>query len=299
VERSAGILATEHPVTPSRPYHREMTYRSFTHAERPDLAESSLWIETAVWPEYNRHSDILGQYWDRLTPEFGDFQFVLVHEATGEVVARGHTVPCSWDGEPESLPEGIDGIAVQAFELNKRDARPNSLSALAIEIPPQHQSKGLGKLMLGVMKDIAATHRLQKLLAPVRPNWKDRYPLAPIERYMHWKREDGLPFDPWIRVHHRLGARIIKPAPKSLRITAPVAEWEARTGLRFPESGSYVFPGCLSPLDIDVEADVGRYWEPNVWMCHSLQLGGQTSQPQQSENLIEQPDKRIRRVRGG
>jgi hypothetical protein len=39
--------------------------------------------------------------------------------------------------------------------------------------------------------------------------------------------------------------------------------------MRFPESGVYVFPECLAPLTIDVEADVGRYWEPNVWMRHA------------------------------
>lgn len=255
-----------------------MSFTVFTHAERPDLAESSLWIEPAVWPDYNRHSDILGRYWDRLSPEFGEFQFVLLDDSTREVVARGNTVPCYWDGDLESLPDGIDSMAVHAFGLAERHLEPNALCALAISIPPQNQSKGLGKVMLGVMRDIAASHGHQSLLAPVRPNWKERYPLTPIERYMYWTREDGLPFDPWIRVHYRLGAHFLKPAPRSLRITATVAEWESRTGLRFPESGTYVFPRGLSTLDIDVEADVGRYWEPNVWMCHSIQALGEGTQ---------------------
>jgi GNAT superfamily N-acetyltransferase len=252
-----------------------MTFRAFTHAERPDLAESSLWIESAIWPRYTRHSDILGQYWDRLSPDFPEFQFVLADEVTEEVVARGHTVPCYWDGLIESVPDGIDALAVHAFGLAGNHIEPNALSALAIEIPPQHQSKGLGKVMLGAMRDLGSAHGLRNLLAPVRPNWKERYPLTPIERYMNWKRDDGLPFDPWIRVHYRLGAQFIKPAPRSLRITGTVAEWEARTELKFPESGLYVFPRCLTTLEIDVEADVGSYWEPNVWMYH--QIGNSSS----------------------
>ena len=38
--------------------------------------------------------------------------------------------------------------------------------------------------------------------------------------------------------------------------------------MAFPESGDYVFPRGLATVAIDREADVGRYWEPNVWMVH-------------------------------
>jgi hypothetical protein len=53
-----------------------------------------------------------------------------------------------------------------------------------------------------------------------------------------------------------------------LRITGTVDEWEAWTSMAFPETGDYVFPEGLAPVHIDREADVGSYWEPNVWMIH-------------------------------
>jgi hypothetical protein len=115
---------------------------------------------------------------------------------------------------------------------------------------------------------IAGEHGLDGVIAPVRPSWKERYPLTAIERYAGWRRTDGLLFDPWMRVHERLGAVVLKPEPHSLRITGTVAEWESWTGLTLPESGRYVFPQGLAPLDVDREADVARYWEPNVWMRH-------------------------------
>jgi hypothetical protein len=40
--------------------------------------------------------------------------------------------------------------------------------------------------------------------------------------------------------------------------------------MEFPESGEYVFPEGLAPLAVDREADLGRYWEPNVWMRHRV-----------------------------
>ncbi len=122
--------------------------------------------------------------------------------------------------------------------------------------------------MIEGMGELARAHGFTSLIAPIRPSWKERYPLTPIERYVTWRGEDGLPFDPWIRVHERMGGEILKPEPHSLRITAPVAEWEEWTGIAFPEPGEYVFPRGLATLR--VEDEVGRYWEPNVWMRHAI-----------------------------
>jgi hypothetical protein len=41
--------------------------------------------------------------------------------------------------------------------------------------------------------------------------------------------------------------------------------------MAFPESGRYVVPGALVPVEIDRERDTGRYEEPGVWMRHSLE----------------------------
>jgi hypothetical protein len=109
---------------------------------------------------------------------------------------------------------------------------------------------------------------LRRLIAPVRPSWKERYPLAPIERYVTWRREDGQLLDPWMRLHERLGARVATPLPRSMLITGTVADWEEWTGLPLPETGAYVFPAGLAPLAVDRDAGVCTYWEPNVWMVH-------------------------------
>lgn len=61
--------------------------------------------------------------------------------------------------------------------------------------------------LLTSMRTLAARHGLVHLVAPVRPSWKERYPLTPIERYVTWRREDGQLLDPWMRVRRTGPAR--------------------------------------------------------------------------------------------
>ena len=168
------------------------------------------------------------------------------------------------------LPAGVDDMLERAMRLFDEGGEPNTLSALAIEIPLSHQGGGLSRTMIGAMREIAAAHGYPNLIAPLRPTWKERYPLTSIDRYAAWTREDGLPFDPWIRLHVRLGAEILRPVERSLHITGTAVEWEEWTETAFPESGAYVFPHGLAPLQVDREADLGDYWEPNVWVRHRV-----------------------------
>jgi hypothetical protein len=123
-------------------------------------------------------------------------------------------------------------------------------------------------LIIESMSAVARRAGLHPLVAPVRPNWKDRYPVTPIDRYAYWVRSDGLPLDPWLRVHVRLGGTILRTETSSLRIEAPVTDWEQWTEMTFPEDGEYVFPRGLAPLR--VRDGVGLYFEPNIWVVHRL-----------------------------
>jgi hypothetical protein len=239
--------------------------KTVTLAERPDLFELAREQADDTLPEYNHHGDTVHAYWSRLDAERPEFQFYVLG-AGDEVLARGHSLPVRWDGSVDDLPAGIDGAIVRGFD----DAGvANVLCAMLITIPQGLQGGGLSAVAVQAMRQLATRHSYTALLAPVRPNWKERYPLVPIERYAGWTRADGLLFDPWMRVHERAGATVLKPEPNSLRITGTVAEWEEWTKMPFPESGDYWFPGGLATVEIDRDANSGSYWEPNVWMHHA------------------------------
>ena len=120
------------------------------------------------------------------------------------------------------------------------------------------------------MKQLAFSESLPNLIVPVRPTWKEKYPLQRIDEYAKWKRADGLFFDPWLRVHQRLGAEIIKVTDCTLTVKGSVAEWESWTGMLFPFTGSYIVPGALVPITIDVKNNSGIYKDPNIWMQHPV-----------------------------
>ena len=237
-----------------------------TAEERPDLWElvSAQRLFDGVWPEYNHHGNHTGRYFGALVPEHAQFQVLFIDDRSGRVAARGRTIPFRWDGTLGDLPAGIDAMGIRAVT---EAAPPTALSALAAEVDPSYQGSRLSALLIASMRAVAQGRGLAPLLAPVRPRWKDRYPLTPIAHYAEWRRDDGLPFDPWLRTHERLGGKFLRGEPRSLEITAPVADWEGWTGLWFPEGGTYVFPGGLAPLKV---ADgTGTYFEPNVWVLHA------------------------------
>jgi GNAT superfamily N-acetyltransferase len=221
-----------------------------------------------AWPEFMYHDAVLNELFARVIEEFAAFQFYAWDDERNEVVGVGNAIPTAWDGHLSSLPDGGVDAVVEARFAEDAPA-PTVLCALQILIAPDYRGQGLSGRMIERMAEIGRGHGFDMLIAPVRPNLKHRYPLVPMERYITWRRPDGAHLDPWLRTHERAGAPIVKVAPESMRISGTVAEWEEWTEMAFPESGSYVVPGALVPVEIDRERDEGLYVEPNVWMVHS------------------------------
>jgi GNAT superfamily N-acetyltransferase len=244
-----------------------MSVSIVTAAERPDLAERADVETAAAMPEFMKHGDTTSKWWESLYERHADLQFVLYDEETDEVLGEGNTVHCFWDGTVPGLPGGVDDVLEKAFT---RKFEPNTLCALYVSVIGAFQGRGLSRAALRAMGGFAVERGLGALIVPARPTWKSRYPLTPMDRYAFWTRADGLPFDPWIRTHVRLGADLLAVASESVRITGTVAEWEEWTGMLFPESADYVIPRGQVPLKVDREADAGLYVEPDVWLRHPL-----------------------------
>ena len=238
-----------------------------TFQDDPSYERQCDHLAGVVWPEFMLH-DPAARLFDEVYKRFPDCQVVVLDDQ-GEPAAFGNTVPLWWSGKTADLPAaGWDA----AIARGAKGLRANTLCALQAMVHPNRQGSGWSTEIIKAMRAVAQRLGYTRLIAPVRPNQKHLYPLIPIEKYMRWVRSDGLPFDAWLRVHARLGARVARAAPRSMRIVATVAEWEARTGLVFPASGDYIVPGALVPLRVNRARDRAIYVEPNVWMVHELEL---------------------------
>jgi hypothetical protein len=240
-----------------------------TLTERPDLDPAVDAHHAGLWEPFMVESEVANRMFPRAHADWPDHQLILL-DAAGAVVATSSAMPLAWDGTDADLPDSWDEQVLRSAADVDAGRAPTTLGAMLIVVGRTVRGGGLSGVMLGAMQAAGRAAGYHSVIACVRPTGKHRYPLTPIERYAAWTRPDGLPFDPWIRLHVRLGGRIVRAAPHSMRITGSVADWERWTGLSFPDSGPYVVPTATSPVMIDRERDEGVYFDENVWIVHDL-----------------------------
>ncbi len=243
-----------------------MPFDVVTASTRPDLEGDAAAAFRERWPEFIFHDPVPPEYMPRVREYFASYDVLLLVD--GRVAAGGWGVPFAWDGTVLGLPEGYDAALVRAVEDHEAGVRPTAFSFMAAAVHPDHDKQGLATAVLRVLADRAQQAGIARVVAPIRPTWKHRYPMVPMAEYATWVREDGLSIDPWIRTHQRMGARILRSAPNSMVIPGTVAEWEQWADLAMPVSGEYVVPDALNLLRVDREHDRATYREENLWIQH-------------------------------
>jgi hypothetical protein len=238
-------------------------------ADRPSLWDPLCELNASVWPEFMGHDPVVGGNWDRLAYDFAPFQMGL-HDPTDELVAGLNSAPLPWDGTDDGLPSSWDSQLVQTVAAADAGASPNVLGALQIVVRPDRRGRRYAGTMIQAMRATASEQGFGALIACVRPTDRGPHALVPIDHYSSWLRPDGLPVDSWIRLHVRLGGRIVRGAPAAMRIEGSVAEWREWTGLAMLESGEYLPEGANAPVLVDVDRDRGVYLDPGVWIVHDL-----------------------------
>jgi hypothetical protein len=242
-----------------------MELRLASLAGRPDLEPAMVTME-ASWPEYVRPDPVLVSW---AFERHAEHQLVVLD--SDEVVARAASVPFAWDGDAASLPDtGWDATLRQSLADTCAGRELTALCALEIAVVPGRRGDNLSGWTLAALTEHARRKGFTDVVVPVRPSNKDSEPWLPMAEYLARTRQDGLPSDPWLRVHVRAGGRILKVCPASMTIAGSLDQWRAWTGLPFDTSGPVVVPGALSPVVVSTEHDHAVYVEPNVWVRHQL-----------------------------
>lgn len=242
-----------------------------TVAQRPELAP--LLKDFNDWPVFMRQDPIGSLYYVDPVTAFPECVLVAVdREEPDRLVAKGYSVPFQWESDPaESLPAaGWDEVILTAALDRLAGRRGNLISALEISIRRDLRGHGLSDIMVTAMRRNAAELGFSSLVAPVRPNAKHLHPEQPINEYAAARRADGLPVDPWLRVHIRAGGRIVGVSNRAMTIVGTLEDWRGWTGLPFDSTGPVIVAEALTPVHCDVTHDYAVYCEPCVWVHHRL-----------------------------
>ncbi len=243
-----------------------------TLAERPDLLDA-MWALRSTWPAFMLN-DPVGNRLFPLVPEmFPEYQLLALDELS-RVIGRIVAAPFHWGGSEEELPiRGWDAILERVVAECGRGCPATAVSLLEARVAPPSSGTGAERLLLSAARKNVRRCGIADLFGPVRPSAKSSQPRTPMRDYVAQIREDGLPEDPWLRVHARLGGRVIKICPLSMVVPGSLSQWREWTGLAFDLPGPTEVPGALTPVHVSLDDDYAVYVEPNVWIHHRLGNG--------------------------
>ena len=220
------------------------------------------------WPAFMLHDPYGDQHFD-LLERFGDDSYVIVDDG-GEVVGRAQSVPVPWRlGDP--LPDrGWDAAIESAVTAAVLGSATPTVCALEILLRPDVRGRGLSDRAIVALRERAAARGAEALFAPVRPSRKGGEPALAMAEYAALTRDDGLPVDPWLRAHVRVGGEVVGVCGRSMTITGSLDEWRAWTGLDLAahRGGAVAVEGGLTSVMVHPTEPVAAYVEPNVWVVH-------------------------------
>ncbi len=183
------------------------------------------------------------------------------------VIGYVSTVPIFIDDDITVLPDEGYTWAIKS-SIKNSFKKKNALCALAAVIDPEYKNLGLSKALISVLKAICLSNSFSRLIVPVRSVWKERYSNDTIDEFLERKREDGLPFDPWLRAHVLSEGIVRNICHRSITICSSKKRWEKWISHSIVP-GRNELPGGLAPLYFNVSTNIGTYTEPNIWVDYN------------------------------
>ena len=234
-----------------------------SYAERPDLLARRDELG-AVWDEFMYHDAVADVHWNRQYEEFPDLQLFLLDE-DDRLLAESNAVPIPFG--PDELPDDGWDAALEQATADGREGRVGDRDH------DRRRAARQGPEPDDARRDARRRRRARALRISSRPCARAR---STSIRWRRWSATSSgaattaSSSTPGCARTSRRGRSWSRSRRPRCGSRGSVGDWESWTGLRFPDSGSYVVPGALVPVEIDRERDEGVYVEPNVWMHHRL-----------------------------
>lgn len=186
----------------------------------------------------------------------------------GRPVGAVRAARLRWDGTPGGAPAA--GLTEAVARAEEPDA--DTLVVLDVRVASDARGRGIGQELLAALPQLADASGCRRALALLRTHAKAAHPLTPYVRYLAAVRDDGLPWDPWLRAAWRAGLRPVHGVDRSLLVAAPLALWSRWADRTFPTSGPELIPGAIKPAIVEFERGEGRYREPHLWAAPAADI---------------------------
>jgi len=150
-------------------------------------------------------------------------QVVILATVDGQAAGSQYAFRFQWDGNVEGLGSWDEHTA-EGWTNKVHDDLGETGFLVGVGVIPQfrrekfshnlrwHGAYKISELLIGkTLDELFFVHQVERVIANARVPWYHKRPDLSIEEYCSFRMEDGRLFDPVLRFHTRMGARIIKP----------------------------------------------------------------------------------------
>ena len=246
---------------------------AFTLEQNSVAKREMRFLHSQAWPCFFQGSAVVRGCWEDLLVLFPELQISLL-DTDNKVAAVGNAVALNWSGLTNDLPKGWDELVLHGVNARKNQSQsiesPNTLVVLAAVTGKNSRGKGLSRKVIEVYRELAPALGYSKLLVALRPLGKEAFPSMSVQDYVDGHFEGTIERDFWIELHTKLGGRVIKCSTESQLVTGSFSDWQDWTGIDIESDDTAAVPGALANLVLDKERDSASYYDPCVWIEHSL-----------------------------
>lgn len=143
------------------------------------------------------------------------------------VVAGGIMTQIQWDGQTDTVPGGWEEAVQRAYtdQIEERDS--NTLVALLAFTSPRFRGRGMAGTVIDKMIEIARARNFKSFILPLLPpsQFESDKIDVPMKELQTITRDDGLPYDYWIRLHKKKGATILNSSDYSHRFVMTLSDF--------------------------------------------------------------------------
>jgi len=197
--------------------------------------------------------------------------------ATGELIGHGVTTRINWDQSLDNLPNGWQGAVRASYQnLQVGSTEPNTLVGLFIRIEDNFRQHGWAGNVIEQMKSVGRAAKISSLIIPLRPpsRYQKEYAAMPLAEFAALKRDDGQPRDHWVRLHVRLGAKIIGVCGASHQHAFPLKDFYQQIPSPPITQSGYALvqqrDGEWYNVYVDLEREFVLINQGCVWVQHPL-----------------------------